>query len=456
MPFITPILVFATAAFSIPLIIHLLNRRRFKTVQWAAMHLLSPIMKKNNRRLTLEQLLLLLVRIAIPIVLALCLARPVFTDTKIFGRVAKSSKVFLVDDSYSMQAGDGTGTNFTGARDFALEVIRGMRDGSDASIVFMGGQPSPFTDEPTSARDELARDFRDVTRVSPAADPSGALLAAVAELGQMDNVAREVVVFSDFQARDWAARGSTSRHDALDQLNALPVKPVLTFVPIRTEAAVENISLQSVETSRLVVGVEQPLTLRVNLKNHGRSARPSVEVRLVIDGKPARTSRIRLEPDQSAQVLFTADFDTPGDHAIKVELGHDAIPADNAWFSSVSVWDEVPVLLVDGDPDPRPLASETDFLRLSLRPFSAARTELRDLIATETVEAQRFHERDMENKRVVIVANATELRGDQVRWLENFVRNGGGLVVFPGDRTKFDSWNRTMFRDGKDHHCGRR
>lgn len=224
MPFIAPILVFGTAAFSIPLIIHLLNRRRFKTVQWAAMHLLSPIMRKNNRRLTLEQLLLLLVRIAIPIVLALCLARPVFTDTKIFGRQAKSSKVFLIDDSYSMQAVEGAGTRFIAARDFTLEVIRGMRDGSDVSIVFMGGEPAPFSDEPTSARDEFARDFRDVTRVAPAANPSAALLAAVAELGQMDNVAREVVVLSDFQGRDWAARGASSRRDALDQLNALPVK----------------------------------------------------------------------------------------------------------------------------------------------------------------------------------------------------------------------------------------
>lgn len=197
------------------------------------------------------------------------------------------------------------------------------------------------------------------------------------------------------------------------------------------------------------MGIGQPLALRVNIHNHGRSARPAVEVRLEIDGKPARTSRIRLEPDQSAQVLFTAQFDTPGDHAIKVALGHDAVPADNAWFSSIPVWDDVPVLLVDGDPDSRPLASETDFLRLALRPFSEAKTELRDLIVTETVEAQRFNGRDTEGKRVVIVANASEFRDDQVKALEQFVSSGGGLIVFPGDRTKFDSFNRRLHRDGK-------
>src|SRR5437773_11869322 len=49
-------------AVSVPIIIHLLNRRRFKIVTWAAMRFLLAAQKQNSRRLRIEQLLLLAVR----------------------------------------------------------------------------------------------------------------------------------------------------------------------------------------------------------------------------------------------------------------------------------------------------------------------------------------------------------------------------------------------------------
>ena len=79
MTFLNAILLAGAAAFLIPLIIHLLNRRRVQRVAWGAMNLLREALRQRKRNLKIEQLLLLLTRIAIPIVLALCLARPVLT-----------------------------------------------------------------------------------------------------------------------------------------------------------------------------------------------------------------------------------------------------------------------------------------------------------------------------------------------------------------------------------------
>ena len=79
MTLLNGILALGAVAAAIPLLIHLLNRSRFRTVPWGAMHLLESVIRTNNRRIRLEQLLLLLVRCAIPAVLALCLARPVLT-----------------------------------------------------------------------------------------------------------------------------------------------------------------------------------------------------------------------------------------------------------------------------------------------------------------------------------------------------------------------------------------
>jgi hypothetical protein len=64
----------AGAVVSIPIIIHLLNRRRFKVVTWAAMRFLLAAQKKNSRRMRIEQLLLLIVRCAIVLLLVLAMA----------------------------------------------------------------------------------------------------------------------------------------------------------------------------------------------------------------------------------------------------------------------------------------------------------------------------------------------------------------------------------------------
>ena len=79
MNFLNLSLALGSAAVLIPLVIHIFNRSRFKVVNWGAMHLLESVIQVS-KQVQLEQLILLLIRCAIPILLALCLARMVVTD----------------------------------------------------------------------------------------------------------------------------------------------------------------------------------------------------------------------------------------------------------------------------------------------------------------------------------------------------------------------------------------
>src|SRR5260370_35227910 len=81
MTFLSPLLIWGTLLGAIPLIIHLLNRRRFRRVEWAPMHYLKLTIQRNRRRIELEQLLLLLLRIPLPVLLFFYLARPVLNPT---------------------------------------------------------------------------------------------------------------------------------------------------------------------------------------------------------------------------------------------------------------------------------------------------------------------------------------------------------------------------------------
>src|SRR5262245_7308445 len=55
----------AAGTIAIPVIIHLINRKRYKIVPWAAMRFLLAAQKQTRKRMRLEQLILLLVRILI-------------------------------------------------------------------------------------------------------------------------------------------------------------------------------------------------------------------------------------------------------------------------------------------------------------------------------------------------------------------------------------------------------
>src|SRR3954468_5149076 len=89
-------------AMAVPVIIHILNRRRFKTVTWAAMEFLLRAMRKNRQRLRFEQWMLLATRCLLVLLLGMALARPLSCEnaaTAIVGGRTGSS-VFIIDNSY--------------------------------------------------------------------------------------------------------------------------------------------------------------------------------------------------------------------------------------------------------------------------------------------------------------------------------------------------------------------
>src|SRR5690349_10728735 len=74
--FASPWLLWGLAVAGAPLLIHLLNRRKFRETQWAAMKFLLEAVRKNSRRIRIEQLILLAVRTLLLVLVTLALSRP--------------------------------------------------------------------------------------------------------------------------------------------------------------------------------------------------------------------------------------------------------------------------------------------------------------------------------------------------------------------------------------------
>src|SRR3954454_1337491 len=99
--FLNPLMLFGLAAVSIPILIHLLSRRRYEVVDWGAMQFLK-ISETTRRRFFIEELLLMLLRMGLIAVLVLALAAPYVESTVLarLGGRANRDIVLLFDGSY--------------------------------------------------------------------------------------------------------------------------------------------------------------------------------------------------------------------------------------------------------------------------------------------------------------------------------------------------------------------
>lgn len=446
MTFLNTILLWGAAAFLIPLLIHLLNKRKVQTVRWGAMHLLQEVMRQRKRKWKIEQWLLLAVRIAIPIVLALCLAQPVLTALRAFG-LGKTSLVMLLDDSFSMRAPSAGGSPADRARQDMARMLETQPKGSDVQVVLAGGNAHKLLDQSTTALDLLPKQLADMPTQSGPVKVNDALQAAAASLSKATSGARELAIVSDFQASDWQSVSDGAALPALEALLKQDPKPQVTFYRLASDLT-ENLSIASADLSALVVAEQQPVGLRVRIQNHGKRPWQDVAVHLEADGARLRTSRVSLPSEGESIIAFTHSFDKVGDHSLSVRIEGDSFPDDNAFYSVVQVRNQLSVLLVDGDPSDEPLGGAADFLELALTPYQSASATLKDLIRTTKIDARRLRDEDMKGKEVIILADVERFRGN-LQNLEKFVKAGGGLIVFAGPHADINWYGRDFFRKGE-------
>ncbi len=161
-------------------------------------------------------------------------------------------------------------------------------------------------------------------------------------------------------------------------------------------------------------------------------------------------SQVKLAPHEKGQVLFTHAFDTPGSHVVEVFADADPLKADNSFLASIPVRDKVPVLLVNGDPSVEPMKGETDFAEIALAAVQrgACRTG-RSAFDESRCAPRNWIAKRLSESAVVIMANVRKLTDDQLRGLEDFVKNGGGLLIFAGNRVDSGWYNTALFKDGK-------
>jgi hypothetical protein len=474
--FLNALMLLGLAGVLIPPVIHLLNRRRFDVVEWGAMQFLQ-VSQTTRRRLRLEEVLLMLLRMGLIALLVLALAAPYASGPALakLGTGPNRDVVLVFDGSYSMGF-TGTGQSaHDAAREWAAAFLDELAAG-DSVAILQAKQAVVRVLEPThdleSAREALAR----LPSPRGGGDWSQALQAAHQLLSASQRPQREIIVLGDGQRFGWADEASLLRWELLagqvrEPAALRPRIRVVNLDPHRT-AQPPNWSLAPLRASRAVASVGQEITFRTALERHGRQEyRPPHRLRLEVDGLPVTD----LKPPTAAPLgkgqvplSFGHRFTTPGSHLVSILVEpdpppeqrppgyavQDHLPGDNGQDLAIEVLPALPVLLVDGDTRPVPKTRGTDFLRDALSPAR----DPAPVVRARVVPIQDFDPALLRAEgakepggkpRVLVLSNVPRLTLEQQEAVAQFLAEGGGVLVTLGERVEADHYNTQLYRDGQ-------
>jgi hypothetical protein len=462
--FVNPALVAGLAAAALPLLIHLLNRQRHKPVRWAAMRFVLAAYRKTRRRVELENLLLLLLRMGAVALLALALARP-FTgrDSPLAGLTdTRKDVVVVLDASASMGQREGVESVFERARERARALGRGLSGahGDRLRLILAGGHPRLLSW--TSPEQALALLDALETPTCEPLDLAGALaevlrLARETQSGGASNL--EVHLLTDMQRRAFLPYegaetkddpGSRALDEVLDGLRLLAVRVVVEDL-CGGERVPPNVSVESVRALGEIYAAGLPSDIAVALANHGAQARSGVRVALAVDGERRPSQLVDLEPRSSAEAVFSVTFGKSGEHLVVATVEGDRLALDNERAQVFAVPDSLRVLLVDGDPAGVIDEDEVGLLRAVLDPSgddSSAGGSGPAPFQPALVHAEEFGatELSLANFDAVWIANLDRVTQPVAERLEQFVSAGGLLVISCGDAMDLSAWNQRLYK----------
>ncbi len=470
MNFLHPALLPLAGLFTVPLIIHLINRRRYLKRPWAAMDFLLRAHKENRKRVRLESLLLLLLRCSLPILLAFVLARPRLGNQNNFLlQRAGRHQIFILDRTASMGY-----RNPQGGRPFD-RMKKIVKTVLDQASVEMGDRTSILLaasrwTNPVRGSLDPALALRELGRLSNPTDSKGRLFPVLKEAEALSRAYKEkakIYVLSDFQNTFLEIQNNSSQKTGKGQPNnpssfgkdgermadllhdLKKAGTDLILLPLRPRGIPQNSQILGIhlEPDHPIVGI--PSKVHFELRHQGTQKR-EVTLTLLLDGKNPQTKVLNLEPGEKKKGTFDITFPREGFHRLALRLGTDAFAADDEAFLVSRVRKEIQVLLVEGN---RPLDEEEDILsrafllKTLLLPNPAAKDpELRiyhpEVISEEKVQADPGY---LNDKDLVVLIDATGPRDLLAQRLRNFVQKGGGLLIIPGPHSVSDLYNLRLF-----------
>jgi hypothetical protein len=470
MTFLNPILAgVGLAAVTLPIIIHILMRRRRKPVMWAAMKFLLEAYRQHRKRIMLEQILLLASRCLLVALIGLALGRPILGAAGALGGRGAVTLYILIDNSLAASALDENGKPALERHKSAAGALLAQMDaaaGDRVSVISLGGPARGVVDPPSSDAGAVGEVVKGLGTTDSPADIPGALNVVASGLSSKDSGGSRpvVAVLSDFLT------GSADTENKLEALGKAE-GGIVVLASNPSGAGATNVSILGIDPERPVVisrGGGGASQARIALRRSGPGVKDAAAttVRLGVQAESAggRTSPatagqvvVRWQPGQT-ETVATASVDLgaavkaagSGPAILSATIDTDAVEGDNTWRRPIEITRTLRVGLVA----PRRLAGTkpgvqqfepADWVRLALEPTEGGRSDGdAELVEIEplTLDAARLSGLD-----AAVIVRPEALPDGAWRRLRAFTDQGGFVLVFAAPGAAVPLWADAMARD---------
>ena len=435
MAFLNPLLLWGMAAVAAPIIIHTFMNRRIKQVVWAATRFLQASIQKNQKRMNLEDIVLLLLRCLLLLLLALAMARPIFhRNTAAPAGRSSETAIIVIDNSYSMAESDGGPSRFDLAKQAAVQAIDSMPKGSAVAVLFFSDVVRAAIPEPTFDLDLARKVVRDATLSDRTTDVKQALKIALDTLGRHAAASQHLYLVTDGQANGWGQFGEI--------LKMIHSDTVTTSVILVGGGGEQNLCVSNLQLASSMASVGEAAQFDVEVTNFGTAEARDVAVRIGADAEqPCDEGTIAsIPPGSSKRLALFTKFRAAGYHTVTAEINPDRLKADDRRTVAVRALDDVHVLLVSGDVGGEPVGNATFYLAHALTPAPASE-RANYFIKTKTVGPADMDSINLGDFEAVVLANVPDIPPASVDALGAYLARGGGLIVFPGPKTNAAFYN---------------
>ena len=442
--FINLIMLTGLAGVSVPLILHLLSRARYKTVDWGAMMFLLGTDRKQRRNSRIRQWLLLAMRMLLIALVAVALARPLLSKSLAIGG-AQAATVLIIDRSASMSIKENDQMRLDAAKTAAIQILSRLRRGDEVTLLTAGDNSADA--RPTTDLQGLARTIADLQPARGYADMAATLAKAADVLARSTSVNREIYIVADRQKASWSGIDAPWTSTWKKRLAQHTVPPRIFLVPVGGQETA-NVAVEAFELMNPPLVLNQPAEIEVKLRNFGPSPVGDVSLQITVGQRPALSTNLTLAAGAAMVFRAQTSFDKTGPHVLTASINSAGFILDDTRDLALVVGEPIPTLIISGDERGGPFRRESDFLRLALAPYQTSGQKGTDPATVQVLTTDHWPRLDAARNPVVVLANVSHVSELQAGELEQYVYSGGGLIVTMGNLVQARSYNSLLYKNG--------
>ena len=435
---LNPALLWLLPLVAIPVVLHLLNLFRLRTVELPTFRFLMESYVQQRRRIRLLEWLLMILRTAVVAAVLFALARPVLERFGgLFGGGRTKDVVLLVE------AGITTGLVTDGVsglhrlRESARTAAERLAPGDFVTLVRAGMEPAVIY---RATKGDGKRLAAELDALEPDPGPADLAAAVTEALAGPPRGPRTLWVFTDASSRGWKRFAD---HPAS---RAVPPDVTLVVVDGGLEKDVSNRAVlgDPPRAQKPVVGLPVELTARIDAT--ADEVNRELPVSVWLDDELVARVPVTLRPDGPATTQLAVVPPRAGILKGRLEIPTDSFPEDDVFQFVLNVEPRVGVLVV-APPGVQPLDDAALFVGTALAaPLEAlardragqggeagSEAALARSLDVTVARADAVQEREVKEADVIVLADACP-GGDRLRWLRTRLEEGAGAVVFAGER----------------------